>query len=181
MLNPRHGEINLHGKNSKTTTKENWGEFFSCCSQTPFLFHGTLKENVSILNPKATDTEIRRTLEMFNFNLENGNETIDLDRYISQDGKNMSAGQRQKTALARTILKRAKVYIFDEAISNVDRESKLKILNYLKASLKDRIVIWISHERWGQYMDFSFVLEGGKVKSREELSELRGLNAKIAY
>ena len=43
-------------------------------------------------------------------------------------------------------MKRAKVYIFDEAISNVDRESKLKILNYLKASLKDRIVIWISHE-----------------------------------
>ena len=80
VLNPRHGEINLYGTNSKTITKEDWGEFFSYCSQTPFLFHGTLRENVSILNPKATDTEIRRTLEMFNFNLENGNEIIDLDR-----------------------------------------------------------------------------------------------------
>lgn len=171
VLKAECGGIYFAGKNLKKEKRENWEKLFSYCSQKPFLFSGTLRENVSILNPKATDTQIRCKLKMMNFNSEN--EMIDLDQRISEDGKNLSAGQRQKVVLARTILKDAKIYIFDEAIANIDKESKLKILNHLNRVLKDKIVIWISHESWDYFMDFSFIIKNGKFEQRENLKQRR--------
>ena len=173
VLNPQRGEIYLNGRNSKTMRKSRWRERFSFCSQKPFLFSGTLRENVSILNPEATDVQIRDALKKMNFNIENGNEMFDLDQHISEDGKNLSSGQRQKVALARTILKNAEIYIFDEAIANVDSESKVQILDFLRDALKDKIVIWISHENWEKFMDFSFIIKNGKFEQRENLKRLR--------
>ena len=146
VINPQHGKISFQNKASQVVEADTWAKLFSYSSQKCFLFHGTLRENISILNPGLTDDQIVDELNALNFALDDVRRQIDLDQMIAEDGKNLSGGQRQKIALARTILKDAEVYIFDESISNLDRSSKSTIVRHLKTVLKNKVVIWISHE-----------------------------------
>ncbi|PIE77163.1 MAG: cysteine ABC transporter ATP-binding protein [Clostridiales bacterium] len=126
------------------------------------VFKGTVKENLLMGRADATDEMLWQALEKVN--LANFLKTLDgLDTVLQEGGSNFSGGQRQRLALARALLRDAKIYIFDEATSNIDVESENKILDVLQELKLTKTVIMISHRLANVVKaDMIYVLEMGK-------------------
>ena len=128
-------------------------------SNNSHLFKGTVRENLSLGNPHATDEQMTEILKLVNLDKEK-----DLDTEISENGSNLSGGQRQRLALARALLHNTPVYIFDEATSNIDMESEELIMRVIHQLAKTRTVILISHRLANVVSsDRIYMLEGGRI------------------
>lgn len=116
---------------------------FSFVPQDNMLFSGTVRENITILNPDATDEEIRKALENsaaeFAYDLDGG-----LDFVLGESGAGVSQGQAQRLAIARALLGKGKVLLMDEATSALDSEAEKQVMKKLKDN--DEItVVFITH------------------------------------
>lgn len=109
-----------------------------------YLFKGSLKENLLIAKPEASDSELEASLKkvnLFDFVQAQGG----LDYQLQEAASNLSGGQKQRLALARALLRNPQAYIFDEATSNIDVESEALIMKVIEELAKDKIIILISH------------------------------------
>ena len=113
-------------------------------SHQSYLFAGTVRENLLMGRPEASERDLWTVLERVKLadflRSENG-----LDTRLSENGSNLSGGQRQRLALARALLHDAAVYIFDEATSNIDVESENDIIREIHALALTKTIILISH------------------------------------
>ena len=127
------------------------------------FFKGTLRENLLLADPGASEEKLWEVLAECNidgfFKEEKG-----LDTLLKENAGNLSGGQRQRLALARAILHDAKVYIFDEATSNIDIESEESILAEIKKLARTKTIIMITHRLMNVVdADRIFVLEKGRI------------------
>lgn len=127
------------------------------------IFASSLRENLTMANPNATDTDMIHALKQVKlwsvFENLNG-----LDTMLESQGKNLSGGQVQRISIARALLYNAKVYIFDEATSNIDIESEEIILNNIYELAKSKTVIFISHRLSAiKNADLIYVMDKGAV------------------
>lgn len=132
-------------------------------SHQSYLFKGTVRENLLMGDPEASDDALWKVLEQVNlkgfFEEEKG-----LDTPVAEKGGNFSGGQCQRLALARALLHDSPVYIFDEATSNIDVESENEIMEQIKALAGKKTVIMISHRLANVVSaDNVFVMEEGCV------------------
>ena len=132
-------------------------------SHNAYLFNATVRDNLLIAKPTASDDELWRVLEMTNLSdfikSENG-----LDTIIKEKASNLSGGQAQRLALARALLYDSEVYIFDEATSNIDVESENDIMKQIYELAKQKTVILISHRLLNvKDADRIYVLDKGKL------------------
>jgi ATP-binding cassette subfamily B protein len=114
-------------------------------SQEPFIFSGTVRENIALGRPGATPDEVIRAaraagLDEFIAGLPQRYETV-----IGERGANLSGGQRQRLAIARALLKEPEILIFDEATSHLDTATERAIQRNLKAALAGKTVILVAH------------------------------------
>ena len=102
----------------------------------------------------------------------------DLDDVISEDGSNISGGQKQRLALAINLVANKEIYIFDEATSNIDMESEAIIMNNIKALSKHKTVMVISHRLENVVAsDVIYYMEDGRIKevgNHQDLMKLKG-------
>lgn len=143
------------------------------------LFRGTVRENLLIARPDATDGELWGALERTRLaaflRSEQG-----LDTPILEQASNLSGGQRQRLAIARALLHDTPVYIFDEAASNVDVESEEAIMEVIRGLAGERCVLVVSHRLASvEDADRIYVLDGGRVAESGAHGEL--LARKGAY
>ena len=141
---PDSGRVLINGLNIETLTLDSVRDAIGFVSQEPFLFHGTLKENV-LYNQTATDEAVEKALEMagaleFVGGLENGVDTMVGDR-----GTMLSGGQRARVSLARALLKSPSLLILDEASSALDAETERRIQENLLSSGSGRATIAVAH------------------------------------
>ena len=110
------------------------------------LFAGTLRDNLLMAKPDATESELWQALEAAHISDFVRAQSQELDLAIEQGASNLSGGQKQRIAIARALLREPAVYIFDEATSSVDVESETLILQTIRA-LADRgkTVIMVTH------------------------------------
>ncbi len=139
------GEIYFDTENGKIPANASTRALFSYVPQGNMLFSGTLLENVTFINEKATDEEIARALEIgcvkdFLCELPEG-----LNTKVGENGVGLSEGQIQRVAIARAVLTGAPIILLDEATSALDAETELKVLRGLKG-LEDKTLIFISHK-----------------------------------
>ena len=128
------------------------------------FFKGSVRDNLLIANPEATDEDLWNVLEECNINGFLQNEE-GLDTKLTENAGNLSGGQKQRLALARGFLHDAKIYIFDEATSNIDIESEEIILQKIKELSKTKTVIMITHRLMNvKDADSICCLENGQVK-----------------
>ena len=133
-------------------------------SQNTYLFNETLKENMLIAKPNATDEEIIEALKKasiydFVLSLENG-----LDTVIKEDSTNISLGEKQRLGLARVFLRNPKLLLLDEPTSNIDSFNESMILNSLKKYKGEMTIIMISHkESTMSIADKIYRLRNGKL------------------
>ena len=128
-----------------------------------YLFKGTVRDNLLMSSPDASDDILWEALEKVNLadflRSENG-----LDTQLSEQAGNLSGGQRQRLALARALLHDSPVYIFDEATSNIDVESENDIMAQIHALAKTKTVILISHRLANvTHADNIYVLKDGNI------------------
>lgn len=137
-----------------------------------YLFAGTLRENLLLAKPDATDAELLHALDRTRvaaFVQANGG----LDMTINEGGTNLSGGQRQRVCMARALLHDSPIYVFDEATSNVDAASEAAIGEVIASLAGDHTVIVVAH-RLSTIVDADqiLVLERGRIAERGTHDEL---------
>ncbi|MCR4674887.1 MAG: ABC transporter ATP-binding protein/permease [Lachnospiraceae bacterium] len=157
------GQILLDGDEIKDIREDSLMKHITYVSHNSFFFKGSVRENLLMANPNATEREMEEALTSANL-YEFFMEAEGLDSQLLENASNLSGGQRQRLALARALLHNSTVYIFDEATSNIDVESEEVILQSILELTKKKTVIFISHRLANTVLaDHIFVMEEGAI------------------
>jgi len=145
FYDPMSGIIYIDGQNIKNITHKSLRENIGIVFQEPYLFSGTIRENISYANPNATLRQIKKAASAANAHefiskFDKGYETE-----IGERGLKLSGGQKQRIAIARAILKDAPVLILDEATSSLDSKSERMVQEALEQLMNGRTTIIIAH------------------------------------
>ncbi|MFF2119343.1 ATP-binding cassette domain-containing protein [Kitasatospora sp. NPDC058184] len=178
------GSVRLDGRDLRDLPRRDLRQAVGFVSQEPFLFDGTIAENIRYGTFEASDEAVvgaARTAEAHAFvtGLPDGYDTV-----IGERGSALSGGQRQRIALARAILKDAPVVILDEATSAVDNETEAAIQRALRGFAADRTMVVIAHRLSTiRHADRIYVMDKGGIVAEqgthEELLAQRGLYASL--
>ena len=172
------GEIKVDGVPVKKLSQHNLHEVISITQQQAVLFSGTIRSNLQFGYEEATDKEMWHALEIAqaaDFVREEGG----LDGIVEQNGSNFSGGQRQRLAIARTIIKPASIYVFDDSFSALDFETDAKLRAALaKDPQIQRAVTVIVAQRISTVVDADqiIVLDEGRVVGQGTHQELKAHN-----
>lgn len=139
------GEILIDKYDINTLSEETIKNNISIVSQSPYIFNLSIKENIRLANSKASDEEIEEVCKRVKLHdviikMKDGYDTI-----VGENGVILSGGQRQRLAIARALIKKSKIILFDEATSSLDNSNQEKIKNIIKILSKDHTVIIVAH------------------------------------
>ena len=145
FYDPTEGRVTIDGHDLRTVTLHSLRSQLGVVPQEPFLFAGTIGDNIAFARPDATDDELREAVERVGLT-----DVIDrmpqgLDTVVHERGQTLSSGERQLIALARAFLAHPRVLVLDEATSKLDLQSETKIEAALDVLLEDRTAILIAH------------------------------------
>ena len=177
------GRIQIGGVNIQDIPVGWLREHVGMVMQEPFLFSRTIRENIAAANPEATMEEIREAAKIACVDEEILAFPDGYDTMVGERGVTLSGGQRQRVAIARMLIAKAPIMVFDDSLSAVDAETDTRIRRALKEKMKDATVILISH-RITTLMeaDRILVLNHGKEEetgTHRELIERDGIYRKI--
>ena len=164
FYDPQSGRVRIDGQDVRNVSLESLRRQLGVVPQEPFLFNGSIGENVAFSRPDATEEEIWEAcrtvgLDTMVSRLPNG-----LDTPCHERGVSLSSGERQLLALARAFLAQPRVLVLDEATSNLDSNSEKKIEEALDAVLKGRTAIIIAHRlTTAMRADRIAVIQNGRI------------------
>ncbi|HPT86072.1 MAG TPA: ABC transporter ATP-binding protein, partial [Bacillota bacterium] len=177
------GKIKASGEDIRSVTRRSLRRAFGMVPQDTWLIPGTIRENIAYGRPDATDEEIRAAAkaafaESFIKRLPNGYDTV-----VGDDGAGLSAGQKQLLCIARVMLANPPMLILDEATSNIDTRTELKVQKAISELTKGRTSIIVAHRLSTiRDADLILVMRDGQIIERgkhEELLEKDGFYAKL--
>lgn len=178
LYDPQEGKVLLHGRDIKEFATHDVRKSFGVVPQNPFMFQGSIMENIKIARPEASNLEVIEAMEMahvheFVNELPNGWHTR-----IGDGGLNLSGGQKQRIAIARAILGEPDILIFDEATSALDNVSEVLIQKAMEELMKTHTVLIVAHRLSTiRNVDRILVFKDGKIVeegSFEHLSNIDG-------
>lgn len=179
FIYPASGVVYLNGIDYACMNREEIGKQIVMVPQTVNLFSDTIRNNLLLANPSATDEELWKVLEEVSLDKHIRRMKDGLDTMVSESGSNLSGGQKQMMGIARALLTDAEYIIFDEATSAVDPESETIIWQCIKKLSKKRTLIIISHRLSAiRNADQIIVLQAGiveEVGNHEQLMKNHGL------
>jgi len=173
LYDPSDGNIRIDGHNLKDVTLESLSSSIGMVTQETYLFHDTIRTNLTYAKPDATQEEIEAAAKAANIHnfimdLSDGYDTI-----VGERGYRLSGGEKQRIALARVILKNPRILVLDEATSSLDSESEALIQDALKRVMAGRTSIVIAH-RLSTILaaDMILVMDKGRIVERGTHEEL---------
>ncbi|HOZ19950.1 MAG: putative ABC transporter ATP-binding protein [Bacteroidetes bacterium ADurb.Bin139] len=147
LVKPDSGRIVLEDESGQVAVSERTRSNFVYVPQGGSLFSGTIRENLLLGDPGASDQDLTRALKIasanFVFQLPRG-----LDTELGESGAGLSQGQAQRVAIARALLRPGKILLLDEATSALDSRTARTFLQNLKKEAGDRAILLITHQRW---------------------------------
>jgi ABC-type multidrug transport system fused ATPase/permease subunit len=175
MYDVESGSVLLGGTDVRRMSEENLHDFVSVAAQKSILFFGTIRSNMLVAKPDATDDEIWRALDMaqaseFVRSLDTG-----LDSAVEKGRGKFSGGQKQRLCIARALLMQAAIYVFDDSFSALDFKTDRAVRAAIKTDLKHAITVIVA-QRISTVMDADMiaVLDKGKLSgfgTHDELKE----------
>jgi ABC-type multidrug transport system fused ATPase/permease subunit len=170
---PTEGHIRIDGVDLRDFDLATLRERIGVVSQDAFVFNGTVRDNIALGRPEATPEEVIEAarsagLGEFVAGLPERYETV-----IGERGANLSGGQRQRLAIARALLRRPEVLIFDEATSHLDTATEQAIQKSLKTALAGKTVVLVAHRLSTiKDADLIYVLHQGRIAEQGTHREL---------
>jgi ABC-type multidrug transport system fused ATPase/permease subunit len=160
----REGELLVGGRDIRRLDLGQYRQHIGLVPQEPFLFSGTVGDNIRYGRPAATDAEVRQAA----MRISHGDWLADLpdglDTDVGERGANLSMGQRQLVALARVLLKDPAIFILDEATASVDPFTETQIQEGLETIMRDRTAIVIAHRlSTVKHADRIIVMDHGRI------------------
>ena len=160
----QEGQLLIDGRDVRRLDLGQYRQHIGLVPQEPFLFSGTVRDNIRYGRPEATDERVRQAA----MRIGNGDWLADLpaglDTDVGERGASLSVGQRQLVALARVLLKDPAVFILDEATASVDPFTETQIQEGLETIMRDRTAIVIAHRlSTVKHADRIIVVEHGRV------------------
>ena len=158
------GAIEIDGQNIAKVTKQSLREAIAFVSQQPYLFEGTIGDNIRYGRENATDEEVRRAAQLAAAAEFIREQPQGYDTLVGENGVTLSGGQRQRVSIARAILRNAPILLLDEATSALDTESEARVQDALATVMSGRTVIVIAHRLSTVVSaDKIVVMESGRV------------------
>jgi ABC-type multidrug transport system fused ATPase/permease subunit len=171
------GSITLNGRDLREYPEDDVRRMMGVVAQSTHLFNGTLRDNLLIAKPDATQAELeqairRAQLEVFIQSLPQG-----YDTWIGEHGLRLSGGERQRLAIARALLKDAPILILDEPTANLDPVTEREVMRSIHELMQGRTTLVVTHRLVGlDAADEILVLRAGRVVERGRHRELLEAN-----
>lgn len=183
LLHPTDGQIFIAGTPLTQVSRGDLARLISYVGQNPFVFSGTIRENIAYGNGEVSDSDIQRAAEMANLSADILAMTNGYDTVIQERGQNISGGQRQRLAIARILVRNSPIIILDEATSALDNISERVVQHSLGVAEKKRTTIIIAHRLSTlKNCDTILVFNEGRIAeqgSYHELVNQGGIFAKL--
>lgn len=182
-LTPESGNIYVNGTSLTELQEEEWLKNVAYVSQEPYLFAGTIKENIKLGKDMASDAEVLQAAEesgvlRFSKELPDG-----LDSFVGESGQGLSGGEKQRVAVARAFLKNASIVLLDEPTAGLDLETEHFIKSAIEKLSEQATVITVAHRlQTIVESDQIILLAEGKIEAsgtHDELVKTSSLYKKI--
>lgn len=145
FYDPSSGEILIDGQNIADVTKASLRKHIAYVSQQPYLFEGTIRDNIRYGRPDATDAEIEDAARLAYAHDFITAQPLGYDTPVGENGVTLSGGQRQRLSIARALVRNATILLLDEATSALDTESEAAVQKALDQAMHGRTVVVIAH------------------------------------
>jgi len=160
----QEGQILVDGRDIRRLNLQQYRQHIGVVPQEPFLFSGTVRDNIRYGRPDATDDQVRETAMRISKGEWLDGLAAGLDTDVGERGANLSMGQRQLVALARVLLKDPAIFILDEATASVDPFTETQIQEGLETIMRDRTAIIIAHRlSTVRHADRVIVMKEGRI------------------
>ncbi len=183
LYEPQHGRVSIDGVDIRAVTLASLSDTVGLVSQETYLFHSSIRENLRFARPQASDEEIERAARAAHIHELIGSLPEGYDTLVGERGYRFSGGEKQRIAIARTVLRDPPVLILDEATSALDTETERAVAQALDDLSRGRTTIAIAHRlSTVRDADQILVLDRGRVVQRgthEELLEQGGRYAEL--
>ena len=143
---PGSGRIRLDGRDLRRYEIESLRRQFGVVLQEPFLFGGSIRDNIAFGNPQATPLEIARAAQQARVDEFADRLPQGLDTPLAEAGATLSAGQRQRIAVARALVRQAPVLVLDEPTTGLDARSESQVMGALRRLMRGRTTIVVAHK-----------------------------------
>jgi len=165
LLETSYGNIFIGGRDINSFSEDSFRRTVCIVNREPLIFNDTIRNNIKIVCPNATEADIIEAAKAANIhneimNLENGYDTL-----LTENGSNLSSGQKQRLSIARAILKDTPVILFDEPTSGLDKENQSIFLDVIKDMRVSKTILIIEHNMNSyEIFDNVFVLKNGRIE-----------------
>jgi ABC-type multidrug transport system fused ATPase/permease subunit len=148
FLDPCSGSISVNGIITRCIARQQYWKAISYVKQQPFLIHDTILHNITMNEDRCDEDRLRQAVEASGLSGTLIKFPSDLQKIISENGRNISGGQRQRIAIARALYKDADLIILDEPFNELDEESELAMLRHFKKlSQRGKMIILVTHNK----------------------------------
>ena len=178
FFSPSKGEVTLNGHATSEVNKHTLRSYVNYVPQTPYIFSGTVKENLLLgCRPDISEEDVIKACQIAGIDQEISSLPLQFETKLDENAKILSGGQKQRLTIARALLSPAKVFIFDEVTSGLDTITEKRVVDNLM-KLKDKTIIFIAHRlAIAERADKVVVIDHGQIVeegSHEELMEQHG-------
>jgi ABC-type multidrug transport system fused ATPase/permease subunit len=173
FYDPDQGAVLVDGQDLREVELRSYRRQLGVVLQDPFLFSGTIADNIRFARPDATDEQVRETAAAIGVDRVAERLQGGLEHEVREGGAGLSAGERQLISIARALLADPRILILDEATSNIDRPTEILIERALDRLLRGRTSLIIAHRLTTvRRADEILVVERGRITQRGNVTEL---------
>ena len=178
---PASGTVTIGGTNVADASLRDLRATVASAPQRPYLFNDTLRANLLLAAPDASEADLERALEAVDLTDWLATEKDGLDTAVGDMGERLSGGQRQRLALARALLRDAPIYVFDEATSQVDPATEARVREGIAHVATGRTIVEIAHRISAvRDADQIIVMDAGRVVETGTYAELHARGGALA-
>jgi len=161
FLDPDHGRVTLAGRDVREYRQADIRRAIALAGQDSHLFSASIRDNVALARPQASDREIEQALRRARIWDWIGRLPMGLDTTVGEEGRELSGGQRQRIVLARALLAGAPVLVLDEPTAHLDPGTATELMRDVFSAVHDRTVLLITHRTEGlEHVDRVLTLKG---------------------